>query len=158
MNIVYLKSLQQNPVEYGDGWDTTIIPVSLQDIGQLELLYNSGNPFPIALKELLYLAGADCYVLDYGLNDTQQELQEYVRGRMQETGRSISRPFYVIDIYNAGGQFLFVYLDEGDNPVVYEGHYYDNVHFSSWIRQIMPSLSDLIDHRVERVLKGRNPF
>lgn len=158
MEIVYLNKLQNNPVKYGVTKNFPIIPISEQEITQLEQLYNNGNSFPKALKELLFLAGGDCYVLDYGLNETQQELQEFVRENMQEENRVITRSFYAIDVYNAGDQFLFVYLDEGDNPAVYIGHYWDSNDRLTWINLVTPSLSNFIDRKVERVKNGQNPF
>lgn len=158
MEIVYLKELQNNPIKYGDTKNFPLIPISEQEISQLEQLYNNGNSFPKALKELLFLAGKDCYVLDYGMNESQQELQEFVRVFMAEENRSITRPFYVIDTYNAGDQFLFVYLDEGDNPAVYIGHYWDSSDRPNWINLVTPTLSNLIDRKVDRVKKGQNPF
>jgi hypothetical protein len=43
--------------------------------------------------------------------------------RTQETGlqqiiKASIGLFFVIDVYNGGDQFLFVYLDEGNDPLV----------------------------------------
>jgi len=156
MDIVFLKKLQDNPIKYGFTKNSPIISISAQEITQLEQLYNAGNPFPKALKELLYLAGKRCYVLDYGLNETQQELQEFVRTNLDEDEKVINRPFFAIDVYNAGDQFLFVYLDAEDDPAVYEGYYWDES--SNWIKLINPYLSSYIDGLIERVKAGQNPF
>ena len=158
MEIQYLKKLRDNPAAYPDDYRDEIVGITEQEIGQLEQLYNNGNPFPKALEELLFLAGGNCYVLDYGLNETQQELQEFVRENMQEENRVITRPFYAIDVYNAGDQFLFIYLDEGDNPAVYLGEYWDSNDRPNWINLVTPSLSNFIDRKVERVKNGQNPF
>lgn len=159
MQIRYLKELEKQPVRSSDA-DVSISnqPISLQEISQLENVYNNGAPFPQSLKELLYLAGEDCYVLDYGQTESQQELQESVRQRLLSKGRLISRNFYVIDIYNWGDQFLFIYLDEGDDPPVYEGHYYDSPNRSNWITLVTSRLSTLINNSIVRVREGRNPF
>ena len=158
MYITYLKELKNNPIKAGVTRNYPIIPINEIEISQLEQLYNSNNPCPTALKELLYLAGGSCYVLDYGLNETQQQLQEFVRDEMLDEGRVITRPFYVIDVYNALDQFLFVYLDEGNNPAVYEGHYVDEITRNNWITPVSSSLSKYIDDLVLRVKKGQNPF
>lgn len=149
MEIQYLTFLRDNPI---GSWP--IKPISLQEIEQLETLYNNSNPFPKALKELLFLAGKYCYVLDYGIFDNQQQMQDFVRSEMSEENKSISRPFFAIDVYNSGDQFIFIYLDEGDNPPIYEAHYYDN----NWISQVTPTLSGLINHSIDRVKQGRNSF
>lgn len=160
MEIQYLKKLRDNPTLRINNSEYLVSnsPISEQDIGQLEQLYNNGNLFPKALKELLFLAGSRCYVVDYGLNETQQELQEFVRENMQEENRVITRPFYAIDVYNAGDQFLFVYLDEGNNPAVYLGEYWDSNDRPTWITLVSPSLSDYINRLVDRVKNGQNPF
>ena len=97
-------------------------------------------------------------MLDYGLNDTQQELQDFVRENMQEENRVITRPFYAIDVYNAGDQFLFVYLDEGDDPAVYQASYEDLSDRPNWINKVTPTLSNFVNRKIERVKKGQNPF
>jgi len=156
MEIQYLTYLRDNPVYKGITKDMPIKSISLQEIEQLEILYNSGNPFPKALKELLFLAGKFCYVLDYGVFESQQEMQDYVRSEMAEDTKAITRPFFAIDIYNPGDQFIFVYLDEGDNPPTYELHYYED-NDEDWIWQVTPTLSDLINSGIDRVKQGRNP-
>lgn len=151
MNITYLKKLQQNPYKYS----LQNKPISIADIQQLEQEYNGGNVFPQALRELLFLAGDYCIVLDYGYGNNQGDIQEYVRQKMINESKTISRPFYVIDIYNGVDQFLFVYLDEGNNPSVYEGNYEED---EIWITKVDDTLSGYIGDLVERVKQGRNPF
>jgi hypothetical protein len=160
MEIKYLTHLRDNPCMNPDEdeYKFQIEPISLQEIQQLEQLYNNGNPFPAALKELLYLAGAFCYVMDYGVTDTQKELQEEVRRIMVIENHEILRPFYVVDVYQ-GNQFCFIYLDEGDDPQVYEGLYGGGgVNFPDWIHPLTPkSLSALVNHKIERLKEGRSP-
>ena len=101
------------------------------------------------------MAGESCYVLEYGAFDDQKSIQEAVREELQEDGDEISRPFYVIDVYDPISQFLFVYLDDGEDPVVYSARYSDleNMH------PVRPkNLSKFIRSRIDRVKAGRNPF
>ena len=154
MDITYLKQLERTPNK--NSWINESI--SLEEIKQLEQIYNNNKPFPKALRELLFLAGNYCIVLDYGLNDTQQELQEFVRENMQEENRIITRPFYAIDVYNAGDQFLFVYLDEVDDPAVYQASYEDRSDRPNWINKVTPTLSNFVNRKIERVKNGQNPF
>ena len=160
MEIQYLKLLKDNPEAYPNDIDYkgAIKPIPMEEIIHLEQLYNNSNPFPVALRELLFIAGESCYVLDYGLDETQEELQEYVREKLIRKGRVINRPFFVIDVYNSGDQFLLVYLDEGDNPAVYEAHYYDHSDWPDWISLVTENLSTYINVLIERVKQGRNPF
>ncbi len=160
MNILYLKELQNNPsLEINNsGYFSEISGLSEQEIVQLEKVYNNFNTFPKALRELLFLGGKDCYVFDNGLEETPQQLQNYVRNKLIKKNKTISRPFYVIDIYNAPDQFIFVYLDEGDNPPVYEAHYEDTIDRSNWIVKVDSSLSNYINYLINRTKKGENPF
>ncbi|KIO54546.1 SMI1/KNR4 family protein [Flavobacterium hibernum] len=158
MEINFLKYLRDNPsaYPYDKDYKATIQPISIEEIEHLEQLYNSGNPFPKVLKELLFLAGNDCYVCDYGINETQQELQEWVREDMLENKRTISRPFYAFDVYG-GSQFLFIYLDDGYNPAIYEAHPYSNN--DSWISRLSNlTIKNLVDNGIERIKRGENPF
>lgn len=156
MEIKYLTQLQNNPTR-----DRIFTNESLEisEIEALEGAYNNDSVFPKALRELLFLAGKYCIIFDFGLHDSQQELQEFVRSNLLEEGKSISRPFYVIDIYNAYDQFLFIYLDEGDNPPIYEATYTQLSAMSEyWIRKVQPSLSNLVNLRIQAIKEGMNPF
>lgn len=160
MEIQYLKTLQENPIKYGKTINFPIEGVSENEISQLEQKYNNGNPFPKALRELLFLAGKDCYVLDTGRNETPEELQQYVRKKLNKDNLSINKPFYAIDVYNALDQCLVVFFDEGDDPYVYEvfydyESYGDEVQF---IDKIGKTLSKFIESRVKDVKMGFNPF
>ncbi len=161
MNIKYLTRLNNSPAFQSAGSDyiKTLQPISMDEMTSLENTYNNGRPFPVVLQELLFLAGNYCYVLDYGLNESQEEMQEEARADLVSYGRSfsISRPFYVIDVYNSGTQFLFVYLDEGvDDPTVYEAFLADNS--GSWITSMQASLSGVINARITKLFSGYNPF
>jgi len=155
MQIEFLTELKKNPYKFGfPNFNNEAIPET--EIIHLKQLYNKGNVFPKALRELLFLAGNYCYVFDYGINDSQEELQEFVRENLIENEKSLTRPFFAIDVYNAGDQFLFVYLDEGNDPSVYQATYYfEEV---GWIKLIKPSLSELVKRLIIRVKEGVGPF
>lgn len=163
MDIKFLEQLKNYPSKYPNDTDYqgTIEPISLQEIETLEQLYNNGNTFPKALRELLFLAGNYCYVLDYGWNETEEEIQNELqisaRKWLLKYNKNISRPFFVIDVYNGPEQFLYVYLDEGNNPFVYQAFLpeQNNIkHFSS----LNKSLSEYINSLIDRVKQGYNPF
>ncbi len=139
------------------GISQTIRPIPVAEIEELEKLYNHGSLFPQALRELLYLAGADCYVLDYGLNETQKEMQEAAQEWLDDSGKAISRPFYVIDVYNARDQFLYIYLDEGEDPVIYSAFLSDRSGVATFTA-LEFKLSAFINMKIEAVKMGRNPF
>ena len=159
MEIKYLKSLESNPSINDSGFNKELQPISLQEIADLEKEYNNGQAFPTALKELLFLAGRYCYMLDYGFMNSQKELQDYVRRGLTKFGRNrvITNPFFVIDIYNAATQFLFVYLGEGEDPIVYEA-LLDEEDNEQWINVVTNTLSKFVYSGVNKVLNGYNPF
>lgn len=161
MDIKYLTLLRDNPVRHGSPDLFKIRPIPEVEIEQLEGLYNDGKQFPIALRELLFLAGKYCYVLDYGPFESQQMLQDETRNSITKRGHAISRPFYVVDVFNMGDQFIFVYLDEGPNPPAYEAHYWFDPEWDedpTWIRKITSSLSELINSGIGRVKMGMGAF
>jgi hypothetical protein len=162
MDITYLTQLNNNPTISDHGDVKTLNPISLDEIVSLESTYNNGSQFPAALRELLFLAGGDCYILDYGLNDTQLEMQQDTRENLTRFGRtlSISRPFYVFDVYNAGDMCLLVYLDEGkDDPTVYEAIFdIDPLSSRPWVHSLGCTLSQFINKRLVSILSGYNPF
>lgn len=176
MEIQYLKLMKENPVKPRNGY--TNQGISLAEIQTLEQVYNSGNPFPKVLKELLFLAGDRCNVLDFGGLEgffisqgwaiptdakEMQMTQIFIADSMTDEGVSMpNRPWFVIDIYNAEYP-VFVFLDEGDDPNVYEfwitepadppialGH--------NHIRKVKSPLSKHILIGVNSMLKGQNPF
>ncbi len=169
MEIKYQKVLNNNPVitpagnmATGDGYLFKLEPLTIDDIVNLEAAYNNGDPFPLSLRELLFLAGKDCYVLDYGLNDTQEEMQDDVRDCLIEYGFNdlITRPFFVIDVHRGSGLFLFVYLDETINdPTVYQADLDKNL-VSDYprIMSLEAKLSSFVNNRISELLKGYNPF
>lgn len=162
MDIIYLTDLKNNPVKYGIKYevniDFNIEGLTIAEIEELELLYNAGSPFPQALRELLFLAGKYCYVLDYGGFNNLQRMQELVYENMIDSDHIITRPFFAIDIYNASDAFLFIYLDESSDPVVYCGNYEHEVSTPEWIYKISDSLSEFINRGVALVKAGRSPF
>jgi hypothetical protein len=68
MDIKYLTQLSNNPIITSTLTPVVnkLLPLTIDKIEALEATYNAGNPFPVVLKELLYIAGECCYVLDYG--------------------------------------------------------------------------------------------
>jgi hypothetical protein len=156
MEIEYLKMLRDNPAMYPNDIDYKgeIRGIPLTEIEQLEQTWNNGNPFPKALRELLFLAGEFCYVFSYGIS-TQQALQQRFRMQMEEENRVLNKPFYVMDIWGPD-QFYFVYLDEGDNPYIYEAIPYENK--PNWFKKTDFKIKSKSEHRIARVKRGENPY
>lgn len=148
MDIEYLTQLKNNPIKFSNYTENRFENrgISETEIAQLEQSYNSSNPFPKVLKELLFLAGDFCYLFDIG--DSQQDLQDWFRDLMTEYNKTISRPFYVIDT-NQGDDFRIIYLDEGDNPPIY--YTSPDVSGEEWIKK--NTFNDTIQSLVEYLIK-----
>jgi hypothetical protein len=89
----------------------------------------------------------------------QQKMQEFARMIMQRNNRLISRPFYAFDL-SVAGQFLFIYLDEGNNPQVYDAFpWEDDFDGNEWI-EILPNntIKSIIDNTIELIRNGENPY
>ena len=157
MEIQYLQYLRDNPKRWSSS-TYSIEPIPLTEIEQLETKYNNGKLFPKALRELLFLAGEYCYVLDYNIFDSQEELQDEAREWLQKYNRAINRPFFVIDAYNAGEQFLFVYLDEGNDPVVRQAYLPPRNDVQFITNLVNETLSQYIKSSIDEVKQGINPF
>ena len=153
MQIEYLKPLRDNPMN----GPISNRGLSIEVIEQLETTWNNGNPFPKALRELLYLAGDLCNVVDYSYSDTQQEFQQMIRDIMAEEGHvTITRPFYVVDAINFGTSIMIIYLDEGEeDPTVYQvypwgGGGYNDIPLNH-IKNMNYPLSTLINRGIQHL-------
>ncbi|SHH44693.1 hypothetical protein SAMN05444148_2036 [Winogradskyella jejuensis] len=130
--------------------------ISEKEIMQLEEFFNKGNEFPQVLRELLFLSGKFCNFLDYGIYDSQMEMQiEERKELLTLRGFSISRPHYFVCLASQGLP-LFLYLDEGNNPDLYQIS--NHLTKESHSRNLGDSLKTLINHRIEKCKSGYNPF
>lgn len=166
MQIEYLKQLRDY---FPEGPWTLDGPhtrqgISIAEIEQLETTWNSGSPFPKALRELLYLAGDLCSVVDYSYSDTQQEFQQMMRDIMAEEGHvTITRPFYIVDAINFGTSIMIVYLDEGkEDPTIYQvypwgGGGYNDIP-SNHIKNMHYPLSLLINRGIQFLKEFGSPY
>ncbi|MDR6761149.1 hypothetical protein J2Y38_001347 [Flavobacterium sp. 2755] len=74
---------------------------------------------------------------------------------MDDNNRSINRPFFAFDVYG-GDTFLFIYLDEGDNPPVFQAQPYSD--YDNWIRPLNQTIQSIINIGIDRVKIGQNPY
>lgn len=131
--------------------------VSMERILAMEQTYNNGNPFPRALRELLYLAGDYCRYLDSAGADTAEELQEEARVALTRNNMTISRPFYCIDTMGGYSMAIFtiIYTDvTDDDPMLCDVDYVDKT-ITEYEKS---SISVLINSRIINVKNGRGPF
>lgn len=146
MEIEYLTDLQNfSSMDYS-GNTITNKPIPVKEILELEKQFNNGDMFPKALRELLFLAGNSCKLLDYSIFNSQKELQEFIIEDLKEDGLKMERPYYILEVYDGGSPFYFVYLDEGDNPAVYVAK---NEYEELEIIKIKDSLSVFLSHLIQ---------
>lgn len=105
----------------------------------------------------MLLGGEYCFVLDTGWYDSQEEMQLATRTWLTKYNKNITRPFFAIDVYNAGEQFLYVYLDEGENPLVYQAYLPDD-HGIETFTNLNKKLSEYINSLIDMIKQGNNPF
>lgn len=161
MEIEYLKDVKEYQSRYPTSkeWTATNEQLPLEEIIRLEKEYNNSKPFPKALRELLFLAGEYCNILE---SESNAETQLYVQELLEKNKQKISRPFYVIEMNYSSVAFWFIYLDEGDDPPVYQGiikrdYQSDSTNFKiDTIESSLSSLlSKLIIHSKERTKRHR---
>jgi len=162
MEVKYQILLNNNPriKSLETDYINKIEPISIEEIMGLENGFNNGQPFPRALRELLYLAGKTCYVLNY-IGDSQMDMQIKARSWLTLYNRSfsINRPYFVIDVYAYKDNFLFVYLDENvADPIVYSADLEMYNEDDPWPQSIGLKLTELINQGIEKLKSGYNPF
>lgn len=120
MEIRYLKSIEQN--KKLKSWSNQ--GLSLEKISELEQKYNEGKPFPLAIREFLYLAGEN-NTIGFDTHASIERLQDRSKEALEHCKQKIERPFFAFDQLDDCSQFTFVYLDEDQNdPEVYFGQPY----------------------------------
>jgi hypothetical protein len=158
MNIEYLQYLQANP----EGRSTPEISdknigMTEAEIETLEETYNGGEPFPKVLRELLFLAGKYCYVLDYGPFEEQSTIQTRNRSYLASSNLNITRNYFVIDCGNLGDQFDYVYIEgESEDPKVFSAELYLDADIALKDRGV--TLKEFINTRIDYVKQGQNPW
>jgi len=116
MNIQYLNEIVNNP-NLKKSWENK--GVTIEAIQELETKYNKGNPFPVALREFLFLAGKR-NTIGFGTHQNIDILQQRAKENLEYCKQKIDRPFFAFDQLVDCEQFTFVYLDEDQNdPDVY---------------------------------------
>ncbi|CAA0205625.1 SMI1/KNR4 family protein [Tenacibaculum maritimum] len=149
MEIKYLKKLVKNSTIR----KSTIRGVSEEKINKVEKKFNI--KFPQAYREFLFLAGDYCGALplydtadlETLASDWHQEIMHEVLG---EYGTKIERPFWLYAESNGCEQFVFFYLDEGDDPYIYVVDYDDNDDSKQIIKKSVNTFSKGIEGAIEQ--------
>jgi hypothetical protein len=161
----YQISLQDNIGLYS----LNTSPSSMEEISKVEK--ELGIVIPLAIKEFLLLVGNDYdYLWGGGGADKLERLiynKDLSIKLLNECNVVFNRSYFVFSSYS-GDQFMFIYLDEGDNPPVYrfetELFYCGDEYIpesSSWgypkgVSRIADSFSGMINSVVENKLKQIN--
>lgn len=156
MEIKYLTRLRGNPkMDRGGSLPPAINRgLTMEQITTLETKYNSGNPFPVALRELLFLAGDYCYLLD--TYPDIDEHNEYCPDYISRHGGTPTTNVFYIDMIQ-GDQFFYIKLDDGPDPKVYfYSTLWESYTTTGPITTFDIYLSSFINNRLERVSRNEN--
>jgi len=162
MEIEFLQKMKENPKPHKRlSRDRGL---SIEKIEELELEINDGNPFPKAYREYLYLGGDyNSLGLSIAFEDSESwedipAIKRVAEIEMKKEGLSIDRSYIILHYYD-DDNFIFIYLDEGDNPQPYAMvlNPLNNMDHIFPIKRA-DSLSFFIDDLVNRTLKGLQPF
>lgn len=170
MEIKYLTLLRDNPSHEPEGIDRRMYndPMTISEIAYLEQKYNGEKKFPQALRELLFLCGNGSFLIDviYGPPDEetpnpQEEQNDEIREDLLEFNNNvmpITRPFYIIGGGSGSGIFEFVYLDEGEDPAVYQSVYNYSEQTRDWEgignTKGFDSITKMVEIRIVNLLKS----
>lgn len=148
MEINYLKILQENPKGSQD--DNLMRGLTIQEIQGLETLWNNGNPFPVVLREYLYLGGEYCWVFEM---KSPIKLRSSAIFNMNIADAPFAMPSrsYIIVGANAssGSQdFTFIFLDEtASDPLLYQLNLFDDDQmYANSLQRIEPLGITLSEH------------
>ena len=154
MTIKYLQELQNLDYQsLGRTWVNE--PKSTTEILSLEQQYNAGRPFPDVLRELLYIAGNGCPLIEL----RPINLQQQIRSELNESGHSISQNFFGFDFLDFGSFSLVYTNDNTPDPKVYhvELDPSEEEH-TEFIEDSDFTLLKLLKHRINKVNQGFNPY
>ncbi|MCA6065677.1 hypothetical protein JI747_000720 [Chryseobacterium sp. RG1] len=152
MEIKYLDILLKYPEL--DGWKNR--GISEDEILLLEHFCNEERTFPKVLKELLLLAGNFCYALDYGIYDSQIELQQEEHKELSDVhDLIISRPLFFICLASHGLP-VFIFLDEGENPSL--NQMINDPTEENYYQRTGGTLKTLLESRIKNHFDGYSMF
>jgi hypothetical protein len=113
---------------------------SLEAIEFLEKKYNNGNLFPQAFREYLYIAGKHSNLGDIDIGFGYEWMQEKAREELNDCGKNIDRPFFVVSQLDACTQFSFIYLDDNsEDPFKYNCFCHESYWDESSFIEVSPS-------------------
>lgn len=126
---------------------------------------NNGKIFPRAFREYLFLGGEfnnlgfDCHGIGF-CKEKWVKMKEYYEEEMPKYKVSLNRPYVILHSLD-GVCFMFIYLDEGDDPQVYNFGVHpdyrdDNGDVIFFAKK--QTFSELINRLVDYALRGLQPW
>lgn len=157
MEIKFLKSYRDNPIlktRKAKG-------LTIERIKELEKKLNNGKSFPKTFSEFLFIGG-DYSALGFDYEGYYENGEQYIALKdhyediMPKYKVSLNRPYAILDSYD-GLTFMFIFLDEGDDPRVYNfGVHPDYRGENGEVIYPIPekTFSELINRLVDYALRG----
>jgi len=155
MTIKYLQELQNIDYQSLGRMSWVNEPKTTIEILSLEQEYNKSKPFPAVLRELLFIAGNGCPIVEL----RPFNLQQQIRSAVSDSGHSLSQNYFAFDFLDFSS-FSLVYTSQNiDDPKVYhvELNPSEEEH-TEFIEYSELTLLKLLKHRINQVKQGYNPF
>ncbi|MFN3444676.1 MAG: SMI1/KNR4 family protein [Bacteroidia bacterium] len=129
-----------------------------QQIEELEVKYNFGNHFPLALREYLLLAGGGSPIIETNASNLD-ELQQRLRGYLVEYNQQINRPFLAFENWNGCEYFLFIYGDDtAEDPLIWMAYLEPNDSEPNFLSTSGTTLTEFVNEKISWVKRGLSPF
>jgi hypothetical protein len=155
MEINYLKILQENP--RGSEDENPMRGLSLAEIEQLETLWNNGNPFPIVLREYLFLGGEYCWVFEMDSPLKLRNAAIYAMNVYPPPFTMPARPYIIIGENASSGSedFTFIFLDEtAPDPMLYALNLFEEGQMEANRLQRIESLGITLSQHIKNSIEG----
>ena len=153
--IKYLQELQT--LDYRSLGRSTWVnePKSITEILFLEQEYNEGKPFPAVLRELLFIAGNGCPLIEL----RPENLQQQIRLAVSASSHSIPENYLAFDFLDFSS-FSLVYTSQNtEDPKVYHVELSPSEEqHTEFIEDSEFTLLKLLKHRISQVKQGYSPF
>ncbi len=156
MEIEYLQNYRDNiDILNRNKNRSPVEPATMEEIQALEAELNNGTPFPKTIREFLYLGGNLSRLPGtLGIYHIKR-FTKLAKEHLKKAGHPFTRPILVFHQLDSE-QFVFVYLDEGDNPKTWicaeDKEILDADHVINELRQ--KDFKEFIDLVVSLAVKG----
>lgn len=135
---------------------------TMAEIEVLEQELNNGEQFPKAFREYLYIGGKyDAIGFEGPVEGVFDKMTKGYKTLFNKNRSiKIQRPIVIFDVFEDEG-FMFIYLDEGDDPQPWNSSLledYDSEDGEMIWKVPHPTFSDMVNTLVGRALDGQVPW